>query len=142
MSEEGQFVRSVDIVVAMSTKSADGMNTLLCEVEQDSGGQVKALDRLPARKRRLDEHPFTAARRLFQRDLNLDENTVSIHPGDVRIELVEEESPSYPGLRTQYRKHYISATMRFLPGDVNMPAGQSRSNNSAAGANYSARSAW
>jgi len=103
--ENGRIVRLVDIVVLKLVKE----NSVLREVEEMVGERTMALDRLPAMKRRTDEHPFSAARRLLTRYLHFEDNEVNLDPDDVRVLEEEQESTSYPGLLSVYRKRFITA---------------------------------
>merc|ERR1740121_534168 len=116
--ESGRIVRLVDIVVLKLVKAGVGQEFILREIEENVGDRVMRLDRLSATKRRADEHPFSAARRLISKYLHIDENAVNIDPDDVRIVEEEQESTSYPGLVSVYRKRFMTANMRFLPTDA------------------------
>jgi len=110
--ESGRIVRVVDIVVLKLVKtSADGSTQVLREVEEKVSSKTSALDRLPATKRRADEHPFAAARRMISKYLHMDNNTVTLDPDDVKVSQEEQESTSYPGLLSLYRKRYMQAVV-------------------------------
>jgi len=113
--DNGRVVRLVDIVVLKIIKVEVDKDYVLREVEETVGDKTQTLDRLPAMKRRADEHPFIAAKRLVSRNLHIDEVEVNLDPDDVRIVETEQKSMSYPGLVSVYRKRFISATMRALP---------------------------
>jgi len=113
--DTGRIVRVVDIVVLKLVKTAaDGTEVVLREVEEKVSSKTSALDRLPATKRRADEHPFAAARRMISKYLHMDNNTVTLDPDDVKVSQEEQESTSYPGLVSLYRKRYMKAVVNDL----------------------------
>jgi len=115
-TEKGKIVRVVEIVVLKIEKTwEDGSTSVLREVEEKVGPKTTSLDRLPATKRRADEHPFAAARRMISKYLHMDNNSVTLNPDDVKIVQEEQESTSYPGLGSLYRKRYMSAKLDPIP---------------------------
>lgn len=116
LRQDGRVVRVVDIVVLKITKIGDdGSQQVIREVEEEVQQKTSQLDRLPATKRRADEHPFAAARRMISKHLCLDNNMVTLDPDDVRIVEEEQESTSYPGMLSIYRKRFMSATLKATP---------------------------
>lgn len=105
---KGQPTRLVDIVI-LYLHGPDGK--VLMEAEEDYKGNVQVLNRLPAVKRRSDEHQFNAARRAITQYLKLDDNGVIIDEKDVRLLEEVQESKAYPGLKTIYRKRLITGTV-------------------------------
>merc|ERR1712039_671904 len=55
-----------------------------------------------------DENQFLAAKRVLQKTLKINENLVNLDNQNVQIIEEIEDSPSFPGLRTLYRKRIIS----------------------------------
>jgi len=106
---EGQIVRVVDIVVL---KIIDESARILVEVEEVGKGVSSKLHRFPAIKRRSDEHQFAAARRLITKFLHMDENTITIDNTLVRVVEELQESTSYYGIKTLYRKRFMSARLK------------------------------
>jgi len=113
--DNGRIVRVVDIVVLQIKKTTEEGTFVLREIEEKVGEKASALDRLPAAKRRADEHPFASARRMISKYLHMDNNTVTIDPDDVKVSQEEQESTSYPGLLSVYRKRYMTAVVHDLP---------------------------
>lgn len=114
--DNGRVVRVVDIVVLKLLRhDEEGQLQVLREVEEKVQEKTWQLDRLPGLKRRADEHPFAAARRLISKYLQLDSNMVSLDPVDVKIVQEEQDSKSYPGLLSVYRKRYMTATLHNAP---------------------------
>eukprot|EP00429_Kryptoperidinium_foliaceum_P086215 CAMPEP_0176194440 /NCGR_PEP_ID=MMETSP0121_2-20121125/6002_1 /TAXON_ID=160619 /ORGANISM="Kryptoperidinium foliaceum, Strain CCMP 1326" /LENGTH=718 /DNA_ID=CAMNT_0017533187 /DNA_START=18 /DNA_END=2174 /DNA_ORIENTATION=- len=104
----GQIKRIVDVVIVkIARKNGD----VIVEAEEAVKDSKQVLKRLPAAKRRHDEHQFLAARRLVMRYLRINENSVQINEKDVRVVEEETESKSYPGLSTIYRKRFLTAEM-------------------------------
>merc|ERR1712151_197065 len=106
----GKMVRVVDVVVLFFIKRPSG--EVLVELhEQGLDGGIKALNRLPCSKRRPGENQFTAAQRILNRDLKMDENYAIINPNTVRVLEEEYDSKAYPQIRTLHRKRIIEATL-------------------------------
>jgi len=105
---DGQIVRVVDIVVLKLV--GDG-GRVLVEVEENRKDVTQARKRFPAIKRRSDEHQFAAARRLISKSLLMDENSVTIDNTLVRIVEELQESTSYHGIKTLYRKRFMTAKL-------------------------------
>lgn len=105
----GALVRVVDVVVLIITNPTTG--DVLVQTEQVSAdGHKTVLNRLPGAKRRPDENQFLSARRILRRQLEIDENLVRLKQ-DVQFVEQEKPSPSYPGLKTVYRKRLIKAEL-------------------------------
>mmetsp|Transcript_71012 Transcript_71012/g.148538 ORF Transcript_71012/g.148538 Transcript_71012/m.148538 type:complete len:755 (+) Transcript_71012:238-2502(+) len=105
----GKIQRVVDIVVMQLVKKETG--EVLVEAAETFKGSKQELNRLPAVKRRSDEHLFTAARRLVTKYLQLPDSSVTLDTTDVRVVEEEQESKAYLGLSTMYRKRFIKASL-------------------------------
>jgi len=105
----GRVARVVDIVVLELSRKDTG--EVLVEASETFKENSQQLNRLPAVKRRSDEHQFHTARRMVQKYLRLDDNRVAIDPSDVRIMEEEQESKAYPGLATIYRKRFMKGVI-------------------------------
>lgn len=105
----GKIARVVDIVVLNLTRKDTG--DVLVEAREEYKESVQHLNRLPAVKRRSDEHQFLTARRMVQKYLNLDINCVVIDHQDVKLIEEEQDSKSYVGLSTIYRKRYMKGVL-------------------------------
>jgi len=103
---DGKMRRVVDIVVL---KIVDSKGRVLVEAEESTKTSTKTRNRLPAIKRRSDEHQFIAARRLITRLLQLSDNAVVIDHMNVRCAEETQESVSYLGLNSLYRKRFMTA---------------------------------
>jgi len=108
--KDGRAIRVVDLVCLKLVNSSTG--GILVQTEQVyPDGKKVSLNRLPAAKRRPDENQFLTARRVLRKQLRIDENQVAIDADAVQIIEEEKESPSYPGLRTVYRKRIVAAEL-------------------------------
>jgi len=105
----GRVARVVDIVVMELTRKDSG--DILVEASEKFKDSEQKLNRLPAVKRRSDEHQFHTARRMIQKYLKLDDNHVTIDSTDVRMLEEEQESKAYPGLATIYRKRFMKGVL-------------------------------
>lgn len=106
---DGSIVRAVD-VVALRLRSHETGKTLF-EHSETFEGKAVTLNRLPATKQKAYENAFLAARRLLERNLKIDPDTIIFHSDE--IYLTEETAPSltFPGMLTKYRRRVINATM-------------------------------
>jgi hypothetical protein len=102
------IMRIVDVVAVKLTRKG---GAILVEASETKDGAGKALNRLPAVKRRSDENQFLAAQRVLAKGLAMDDNEVILNPNDVMVGTEQKDSPSYPGIKTIYRKRIISASM-------------------------------
>jgi hypothetical protein len=105
----GRVARVVDIVVLQLVRQETG--DILVEAAETFKDQTQQLNRLPAVKRRSDEHMFMTARRMITKYLKLDDNRVTIDEQDVKIITEEQESKSYHGLATIFHKRYMKGTL-------------------------------
>ena len=91
---------------------------ILIEAEQlFANGQRRNRDSLPSEKMKLDEPYDTAAVRCLAEELSLDPKSIDILHSTYRVEVELVESPSYPGLQTQYLLHKVGANVPSLPAE-------------------------
>merc|ERR1740121_1080447 len=112
LDAKARLNRIVDVVVCVIRNPRT--NEILVQSEQMwPDKRVVPQNRLPGAKRRPDENQFLSARRIFRRQLEIDENAVKF---DENVEFVEDEKtlPAYPGLVTVYRKRLIRADILRL----------------------------
>lgn len=105
--KDGSILRVVDVVCLKLCKP--GSNKTLVEVSEKVGFDINRLDRLPAVKRRPDENHFAAASKVITRLLRADANYVRMNRHNVHICDQILESPFYPGIKSKYRKRFITA---------------------------------
>lgn len=108
LEQNGGILRAVDVVLLRVTSDDDKI--LLEKNVRYADGRVIDTNRLPGIKRRPNENVYSAARRIIRTFLQLDEGFLQLKPGQVELIQESKESPSYPGVRTCYRKHIISGT--------------------------------
>lgn len=106
---DGNLIRLVDVVILKCVRKSKDVVVAVSELTC-TGSDV--LERLPAVKRRADENPFWAAKRVLSNVLKISEDLVEMDQNNVV--LVEEEamSKAYAGLPTIYRRLVISATVK------------------------------
>lgn len=126
--EPGKVARVVDLVLlrilrpgrcrdASSLEERPPREQLLVATREAALGRPSAdvvVNRLPGSKRRPHENQFFAAKRVLHQHLGLGENCVDLDAGGALTLVEEKESPSYPGLRTIYRKCVISVELDLL----------------------------
>jgi len=104
---DGKIIRVVDIVLLKIMRNSE----LLVQTEEEVRGTKKALNWLPAVKRRSDENMFLAAHRFFSKVLKINDNFVNLNLTDVMVAEEESASVAYCGLPTLYRKRVISGQL-------------------------------
>lgn len=105
--QQGRMLRVVDIVVLRIENGATGQILVQTE-EAHSDGVKETRNRLPGHKRRPDENQFVAVRRVLLQELGIHENWIHIDAQGIKVLEEEKDSPSYPDLRTLYRKRIIA----------------------------------
>lgn len=105
----GELIRVVDLI---NLKVIHPSKDILVQTHQVlADGSKKDYNRLPGAGRRPEENMFLTARRLLRRHLKIEDNDVVIDPSKVMLSEEERQSPNFPGIRTVYRKHLISADL-------------------------------
>jgi hypothetical protein len=121
-SPQGRVIRLVDVVLLKITQADTGsMLVVTKECGAANAGVDVALNRLPGSKRRPDENPFLAAKRVLERQIKISEDDVRLDAGMVQIVEENKDSPSYPGLRTVYVKRIITAELDFTSENLLEP---------------------
>ena len=89
---------------------------ILIELEQEFGnGERRSRGRVPSEKMRVDELCETAALRCLEEELEVSEEAVTfLFPAYERAKQLTD-SPSYPGLQTQYVFYRIAVDVKGLP---------------------------
>uniref|UniRef100_A0A7S2P3M1 Protein kinase domain-containing protein n=1 Tax=Zooxanthella nutricula TaxID=1333877 RepID=A0A7S2P3M1_9DINO len=105
---DGGLLRIVDVIL-LRLKKAETSELLVDVSDTLPDGSVVQRRCLPGGKRRLDENEFLAAQRILTTCMRIDSNCVTWDPQSLQLPEAQVESPSYPGLRTLYRKRIISA---------------------------------
>lgn len=89
---------------------------VLIEAHQDfRGGRQRSRGRPPSEKMKPGESYEEAALRCVAEELGVGHDRVQLLPETYRRKVREEESGSYPGLRTRYTFHVVQANVEGLP---------------------------
>jgi len=107
--KDGSIIRVVDVlIVKVMRKNGD----IIVEVEEvKADGTKKDLTRLPAVKRRDDEHPFIAAHRVLSKVLRISETMVEMQTDNMQLVEEQKDSQAYAGLPTLYRRRIVTANL-------------------------------
>jgi len=104
-----KLVRVVDVVV-LRVRSTDNNPRLLIEVmERFSDNRERETNRLPGTKKEPHENTRQTAERIISEFLRLDRACFKLDLANIDRHEEENESPSYPGVRTVYRKEIVEA---------------------------------
>merc|ERR1711920_218767 len=109
----------VDLVVLQLIH--EGTGSILMETKHTIKGQEKQMDWLPAIKLRPHENQFSAAHRILEKDLRIDDDYINFRPNEVKIVEEEKDSETYVGLRSKYRKRIITADARGIVPSSSQP---------------------
>lgn len=91
-------------------------DAILIEAEQIfRDGRIRPRDTPPADKLLPGESYAEAARRCLVEELGVAPSTVTLIEGSYRCEQATRQSPSYPGLLSQYVFHTVEAHVASLP---------------------------
>eukprot|EP00933_Yihiella_yeosuensis_P033266 TRINITY_DN27000_c0_g1_i1.p1 TRINITY_DN27000_c0_g1~~TRINITY_DN27000_c0_g1_i1.p1 ORF type:complete len:769 (-),score=217.56 TRINITY_DN27000_c0_g1_i1:132-2438(-) len=107
-TEHKKLVRVVDVVVLKVQPSSEGEARLLIETQEKfPDGRTRETLRLPGTKKETHENARQTAERILSEMLNMSSDMVTFDFSTT--DRVEEEidSPSYPGVRTVYRKEIV-----------------------------------
>ena len=104
----GRLMRTLDIVVVRMRENNSKRMLVEAEHRLIDGRQI-ITNRLPATKVRSGENVWGCARRLVETKLGLLDGNVNIRMGAEDIMEEEKESPSYPGLMSLNRNHFVVA---------------------------------
>mmetsp|Transcript_174508 Transcript_174508/g.553940 ORF Transcript_174508/g.553940 Transcript_174508/m.553940 type:complete len:780 (-) Transcript_174508:217-2556(-) len=108
-----KLVRVVDIVV-LRIRSPDGDRRLLVETaECFPDGRKRETLRLPGTKKEPYENTKQVAQRILKEMLNMSEDAVNWDLSHVERHEEETESPSFPGVRTVYRKEMVEGVVHL-----------------------------
>jgi len=107
------LVRVVDVVLVRLTRNDwDKPRYLIVAADEQLDGRMRSdLNRMPGKKKRPHENVRNAAERIIMElpDVNLEDVTFDFDAIEEFEE--EEESPSYPGVRTVYRKQVVGGKL-------------------------------
>merc|ERR1712232_631847 len=103
------LVRIVDVVLLKIEDEASGKVLLETARHNERTGVRKEKEQLPGAKSRPNENIYSTAKRISNCLLNINDESLTF--GQHTLTEEDHKSPSYPGIRTTYRKHIISATI-------------------------------
>merc|ERR1719326_2086280 len=110
MEEKGRLLRVVN-VVGLRIREAKGRILVEANVTRRNG-EKSELNRLPGTKQRPHENAYHTARRVLGGlPLSGGEDDITFNPAASLMLEEEKDSPSYPGLKTLYRKHIVDASI-------------------------------
>lgn len=105
------LVRVVDVVL-LKLRPKNGGEMMLVEVEERfPDGRKRETNRLPGTKKEPYENMTQTAERILKEMLNISPDMVELAVNDVTRHEEEQESPSYPGVRTVYRKEILEGVV-------------------------------
>jgi len=105
-----KLVRVVDIVL-LRIRSPDNGRLLIETEERYPDGRKRETNRLPGTKKEPYENTKQVAERILQDMLNMPCNAAKFELTRVERHEEETESPSYPGVRTVYRKEMVEGVI-------------------------------
>jgi len=121
----GKLVRVVDVVLLRvrysnsGAKDKKGSGKILVQrKEKTSDGQEFESLGLPGTKLRPSEDKKEAVWRIMNTIIRMQDCDVEFNHGEGEIVQETEESKSYPGLQTIYRKHIVEGLVREGKGDI------------------------
>lgn len=109
-TQHKSLVRVVDVVLLrLSYESEEQQTRYLVEyAERFPDGRIrKDLNRLPGSKKNPHENTRMVAERIIDKTLNMRDCDVKLNLLDTEVFEDDEESPSYPGVRTVYRMEIV-----------------------------------
>lgn len=110
--QDNPLLRLVHVVQVMIRRQ----NKILIEAMQEFGdGSRRYRNQPPSEKMKSSESPTDAARRCLWEELGVNETDVAFDQSSYKQVQAQADSPSYPGLPTQYTFHLIEAVVAGLP---------------------------
>mmetsp|Transcript_24488 Transcript_24488/g.68094 ORF Transcript_24488/g.68094 Transcript_24488/m.68094 type:complete len:781 (-) Transcript_24488:84-2426(-) len=127
-TEHKKLVRVVDVVLLrLYTSSGSNGKILMETAEQYPDGRRRAIARLPGTKKEPHENSQETAQRVLTDFLNMGDITVCFDFAARESFEEENESPSYPGVRTVYRKQivkgFLTTTDTRALSKIGLPSG-------------------
>eukprot|EP00392_Amoebophrya_sp_AT5.2_P006801 g6813.t1 len=119
-----KIVRVVELVLL---RIKNGSQILIEAKEKLADGREYNTWRLPGAKQRPNENVKATAERVLMERLHIDKTRVAFNYAEKEIVEVKEDSPSYPGVVTVYRKHIVEGAMQTFnmkPSEIAAIGGQ------------------
>lgn len=128
-SEFKKLVRVTDVVLLRIYNASSKAKVLIETAEQFPDGRKRAIARLPGTKKEPHESSKETAERILKDLMKMGDCKVSFDYDEKEVFEEEMESPSYPGVKTVYRKEiiegYVVATDNDVLSKVGLPGGGS-----------------
>lgn len=125
-SEHKKLVRVVDVVLLRIYNQPNKAKVLIETAEQFPDGRKRAIARLPGTKKEPHESSKETAERILKDMMNMADCKISFDYDEKEVFEEESESPSYPGVKTVYRKEILEgcviATDKDILGRIGLPA--------------------
>lgn len=124
-SEHKKLVRVVDVVLLRLYNQQGKQKVLIETAEQFSDGRKRSTNRLPGTKKEPHESSKETAQRILKDLMSMGDIKVSFDFEDKEVFEEENESPSYPGVKTVYRKEivegFVVATEKEQLSKIGLP---------------------
>lgn len=108
---EKKLVRVVDVVLLRIKIGKEGDHILVESKEKYADGREHETWRLPGAKQRPNENVKGTAERIVSTLLHIEKGKISFNFQDKELVEEKEDSPSYPGVTTVYRKHIVEGNV-------------------------------
>lgn len=92
-----------------------GDNVLIETAQEFADGRVRRRDHVPSEKMLPNEEPIVAARRCLKEELGLNTDQLLGPPTYTNFSKKVIDSPSYPGLTTEFTMHQVRVETDALP---------------------------
>lgn len=126
-TEHKKLVRVVDVVLLRIYCDQKKAKVLIETAEQYPDGRKRNIARLPGTKKEPHESSKETAERILKEMMGMGDCKISFDYDDKEVYEEENESPSYPGVKTVYRKEIVEgivvATDKDVLSKVGLPAG-------------------
>jgi hypothetical protein len=128
-TEHKKLVRVVDVVLLRiySDQKKEKAKVLIETAEQYPDGRKRNIARLPGTKKEPHESSKETADRILKEMMGMGDCKISFDYDEKEVYEEENESPSYPGVKTVYRKEivegHVVATDKDILSKVGLPAG-------------------
>lgn len=126
-SEHKKLVRVVDVVLLRIYTDKSKAKVLIETAEQFPDGRKRQIARLPGTKKDPHESSKETAERILKDMMNMADCKMEFDFENKEVFEEESESPSYPGVKTVYRKEIVegwaTTTDKDILARIGMPAG-------------------
>jgi hypothetical protein len=117
-TEHKKLVRVVDVVLLRIYNNQQKAKVLLETSEQFPDGRKRQIARLPGTKKEPHESSKETADRILKDLMGMDQCKIQFDYDDKEVFEEEMESPSYPGVKTVYRKEIVEGLVMCTDKDI------------------------